>query len=169
MINLVPFKQSDSSLCGPAVIKAILYYYGIDALESEIARRCNHTYDLGCTDLQMKEAIESYGLAVKIYNNSSIEDLEYWMQHHIPVIVDWFSAGSISSLEDTPNGHASVVVEIDKEKVYILDPEIGQVRGIRHDDFMRVWFDWRIDPHLKTWDSMVLRQAMVVFPKRLLE
>lgn len=167
MINISPFKQSDSSLCGPAVIKMILSYYGIDALESEIAIRCEHNYKEGCTDLQMKAAIESYGLAVNIYNDSTLESLEYWLQHHIPIIVDWFTPGTGSGLEEMPDGHSGIVVEIDKEKVYLLDPEIGQIRNIDREDFMRVWFDWKHDPYIKNFENMVIRQAMIAYPHQL--
>lgn len=165
MLEIIPFKQSDGSRCGPAVIKMILYYYGIDALEDEICKRCNHTYELGCDDLGMKQAFESYDLAVKIYNNSTLADLEYWIKHRVPVVVDWFST---ASSEETPNGHSSVVVNIDENNVYLMDPEIGKVRSISRDDFLRVWFDWKItSPYLTSLDDMILRQMIIVYPKRL--
>ena len=66
MLEILPFKQSDGSRCGTAVIMMVLYYYGIDALEDEICKRCNHTYELGCDDEGMKKAFESYDLGCDI-------------------------------------------------------------------------------------------------------
>jgi len=165
MLEIKPFVQSDPSLCGPAVIKMLLNYYGIEASESEIAERCHHTYEVGCTDLQMKEALESYGLAVKIYENSSIEDLKYWINHRIPIIIDWFSVSG--SDDDVGSGHSSIVVDVDTERVYLIDPWNGDVRKIKHKNFLGVWFDWRTDPYITTWENMILRQAMIAYPARL--
>jgi len=163
MITLPAFKQSDSSRCGPAAIKMVLAYYGVDQTEDEICKRCNHTYELGCTDLQMKTALESFGFTVEVYNNSSLLDIEYWISRHMPVIVDWFTGGAHPSQGDMPNGHSGVVVGLDRENVYLMDPENAQVRSILREDFVRVWFDWRA-PIISSWEDMVIRQAIVAYP-----
>lgn len=169
MINILPFKQSDSSLCGPAVIKMVLLYYGIDATEKEIASKCNHTYKTGCNDVGMMSAIKSYGLGVSIKNKSTLEDLDYWVKHHIPVIVDWFTPGpgEVSSIDEMIHGgHSGIVVDIDREKVYLMDPEIAQVRTITRDEFMRIWFDWHTDAIISA-KNLVIRQSMIVYPEKL--
>lgn len=163
MLKIEPFKQTDDSRCGPASIKMILSFYGLNVSEDELCDRCNWTYELGCTDFQMKEAIESYGFECIIFNDSSLENIEDWIQREIPVIVDWFSPGI--DFGDIPNGHSSVVVNIDKEFIYLFDPELGGLRVIKREEFMRVWFDWREDPIIKRWEDLVLRQAIVVFKK----
>lgn len=163
MINLIPFKQSDSSRCGPAAVRMVLDYYGIDTTEEELCNRCKWTYEEGCDDEGMKEAIESYGLGCEILNFRTLEDIKYWVKHHVPIIVDWFSGGP----GEMPNGHSSVVVEMDREKIYLMDPEIGQVRGVLKEDFLRVWFDWKKTAKIETWDNMVIRQIIIVFPNRL--
>lgn len=167
MITVLPFKQSDNSRCGPASIKMLISYYGIDVTEDEICDRCGWTYELGCTDFQMKEAIESFGLGCSIINNAGLEDIEYWIKHHIPVIVDWFTPGFNPSLGDMPNGHSSIVVGIDREYIYLLDPEMGEIRTILREEFNRVWFDWRNNPTIQSWDDFVLRQIIVAYPNKL--
>lgn len=165
MIDILPHKQSDSSRCGPAVVKMILSYYGVDATEDAICKYCNHTYEKGCDDKGIVKAFKHFGLAAKIYNNSTLKDIEYWNNYHIPVIVDWFAGGV--SMEDIPNGHSGIVVDIDRENIYILDPSTAKVLTISRDDFMRVWFDWRKDNHITSWKNMVIRQIIVPYPKRL--
>ncbi len=161
------FRQSDSSRCGPASIRMILAYYNIDASEDEICGRCNHSYEFGCYDNDIKAAFESYGLGSRIYNNQSLDDIEYWINHNIPVIVDWFSPGLNCGPEEMPNGHASVIYDIDREKVYMLDPDINDKRAILRDDFLRVWFDWRKPLISPEEDNMVIRQLIIAYPKKL--
>ncbi len=142
MIQLTPFRQTDDSRCGPASVKMVLNYYGIIATEDEICQRCNHTYELGCTNVGIKNAFESYGLTCTIKNKASLDDIRERINKKIPVIVDWFSGGVEYLPGSTPNGHSSVVVGIDDSKIYIIDPENGQMRDILHNDFLRCWFDW---------------------------
>jgi predicted double-glycine peptidase len=163
MINITPFKQTDDSRCGPACIKMILNHYNIEVSEDEVCLRCNHTYELGCTDYQMKKAIESYGLKCRIDNNCTFRDIEDWVkQYEIPVIVDWFTPGVNPSLGDMGNGHSSIV-DIDSDYIYLMDPELGDIRKIQREEFLRVWFDWREDSYLQRCDDLVLRQIIVIY------
>jgi ABC-type bacteriocin/lantibiotic exporter with double-glycine peptidase domain len=165
MINVPPIKQSDSSRCGPTVVKMILSYYGVDATEEELCVRCGHSFEKGCTDKGMMNAFKSYGFSTKLYNNSTLEDLEYWIKHHIPVIVDFFYGGSDVSI--MPDGHSGIIVDIDKESVYLLDPNTARILTIHREDFERVWFDWKDSPTITSWRNMVLRQIIVAYPSRL--
>lgn len=167
MLNLLPFKQSDSSRCAPAAIKSVLYYYGIDATEDEICIRCKWSYELGCRDIDMKKAIESYGLGCSIKNNSNLMDIQYWIRHHIPVIVDWFCPGFNQSESEMPDGHSSVVVGIDAHKIHLIDPEIGRIRSINRDEFSKVWFDWKNTPNIEKWQNMTIRQIIIAYPNKL--
>lgn len=167
MITLFPFKQSDSSRCGPACVKMILSYYGIDVTEDDICTHCDHTYELGCTNEAIQKALDHYGIASIIKTNCDLADIEYWIRHHIPVIIDWFTPGINPGPEDMPNGHASIIVGIDRERVYMLDPENGQHRSILREEFMRVWFDWSIDPHITPSTQLIIRLMIIPYPHRL--
>lgn len=166
MINILPYKQSDSSRCGPASIKMILNYYGIDALENTIAKYAKCTYEKGCTNQNMVVAIKKYGLGARIYDNCELKDIEYWIKHHIPVIVDWFAGGA--NVDDISMGHSSIVVDIDRETIYLMDPSVGQMSSIKREEFNSVWFDWHSHKTIST-KNLVARQIIVVFPKRLIE
>lgn len=165
MISVPHIQQGDSSRCGPTGVKMILKHYDIDATEDELCVKCNHSYDKGCTAEGMVKALKSYGLSAKIYNNSSLEDIEYWIKHHVPVIVDWFASGSTP--DEIPDGHTGIVVDIDKEMIYILDPRSAKVLTFDRQDFLQVWFDWKGTGPIKTWKDMILRQLIVAYPKRL--
>jgi ABC-type bacteriocin/lantibiotic exporter with double-glycine peptidase domain len=171
LLEIKPFKQSDDSLCGPAVIKMVLNYYGKEVEESEIAELCNHTYELGTDDFNMKKAVEILGFKVIIKNDSTFEDIQYWLDREIPVIVDWFSPGAPPddiSLDDMPNGHSSIVVGMDSKFIHLMDPEGSKhsaaVRKINKNDFLRVWFDFRPNV-ISSWEDMVIRQIFVILPQ----
>jgi len=165
MIKVPAFIQSDSSRCGPTVIKSILAYYDIEASEDEICRLCGHTFEYGCDDAGMKAALEHYGLRVAIYNNSNFQQIAYWIKREIPVIVDWFTGGVQPGPADLPNGHSSIVVGLDEDKIHLLDPEDGNIRHVVREDFLRCWFDFKgLDaPCIDSWDQLILRQIIVPY------
>ena len=165
--KLLPVKQFQETLhggyCGPASLKMVLDYYGIDKSEEEVALICNRDSDLGTDDVSIKNAAESYGLNVEIENNSSFDNISKWLAKEVPVIVNWFTRGRIDyGDEEVPDGHYSVVVGLDGEHIYFQDPEIGRLRKLSRDDFLRVWFDFKSD-HITSWDDMVVRQLIAVY------
>lgn len=165
MIQITPFRQSDDSRCGPACVRMILDYFRIDETEDEIAEVCGWTYEKGCDDAGMKKALEHFGLGCSILNNCDLGDIEYWVNQNIPVIVDWFADGTN---HDMPNGHSSVIVGIDRNRIHLMDPWIGAVRSITRSEFDRVWFDWKNTERLEEWKDVVLRQIIVAYPNRLM-
>ena len=165
--KLLPVKPFQETLrggyCGPASLKMVLDYYGIDKSEEEVALACNRDSSLGTDDASIKKVAESYGLKVEIENNSSFESIQKWLDKQVPVIVNWFTRGRIDyGVEDVPDGHYSVVVGLDDEYIYLQDPEIGRLRKLSRDDFLRVWFDFKSD-HITSWDDMIIRQLIAVY------
>ena len=160
-IKIKPFIQSDDSRCGPATLKMILNYYGYDVSEDTLALRCGHTYQQGCTNSDMEKVLKSYGFETFSKTNGTIEDLKYWISKGIPVIIDWFTTGVNPTNEDGPDGHASIVVGVTETHIQILDPEHGEVRNMKHNDFMRVWFDWEGSNQIESNTKMNLRYFLV--------
>jgi ABC-type bacteriocin/lantibiotic exporter with double-glycine peptidase domain len=155
-IDVPHFIQSDDSLCGPACLKMVLAYWGFNISEKDLATACNHTYQKGCQDIDMIKAAQSYGFNAFIKNNSDISELKRYVDHKIPVIVDWFCG-------DLPEGHSSVVVGVDNNNVYMLDPWVEDTRIIPIDDFIRCWFDFRETPISP--NNLYVRQIMIITPK----
>jgi len=155
-IKVPHFIQSDDSLCGPASLKMVLEYWGIEKSEKEIALACNHTYEYGCQGEDMVIAAKKFGFDALIKNNSNIQELKKYVDLGIPVIIDWFCG-------DIPDGHSSVVVKVDDKNVYILDPWLEDMRIIKINDFVRCWFDFREVPI--TPENLYVSQIIVVTPK----
>jgi len=163
ILNVKPFQETlYYSYCGPAALKILLSYYGIDKSEKELAKMAGWNKVLGIDEDGIKKAAEKFGFKVKIKNNSSFKDIGKWLKKGIPVIVDWFTRGRNDYPEsETADGHYSVVMGLDDKFIYLQDPEIGKMRKIKRYDFMRVWFDFKGD-YLKP-KELIVRQIIAIF------
>ncbi len=150
-------------MCGPASLKIVLGYYGIEKSEQELAVLVGKG-DLGTDEKGIAKAAESFGLQVTIKNESSFEDIGEWLGKGVPVIVNWFTRGRSDYPDsEVADGHYSVVTGLDGEYIYLQDPEIGELRTITRDDFVRVWFDFSgetIKP-----EELIIRQLIAVYPR----
>jgi predicted double-glycine peptidase len=119
---------------------------------------------LGTDDQGIKKAAEELGFNVEIKNNSTFEDIQHWLDKKVPVIVNWFTRGRADYKDsEVADGHYSVVVGLDEEFIYLQDPEIGKLRKIEKDDFMKVWFDFTgkyIEP-----EELIIRQLIAIEKK----
>ena len=143
----------------------VMDYWGTSHDEEEIAIACRRDPDLGTDDVSLKTAAESYGFEVDSKNDASFNTVSGWLDKGVPPIVNWFTCGRPDHGNDeVADGHYSVVVGLDKANIYLQDPEIGGMRTLDRDDFMRVWFDFRT-AFISGWDDMIIRQMIAVYPK----
>lgn len=167
LLTVKPFQETlHGSYCGPASLKMVLEYWGIEKDEEEVAVACNRDPDLGTDDISLKKAAESYGLKAEVENNSSFDSIKNWLKKDVPVIVNWFTRGrSDYGDEEVADGHYSVVVGLDDTYIYLQDPEIGGLRKLERDDFIRVWFDYKSN-YINSWDDMIIRQLIAIYPEK---
>lgn len=162
MLKIKPFQETlYSSMCGPASLKIVLGYYGVDESEKELAKLCKVDKNLGVDDKDIKRTAEQLGFKVVIKNNSNFMDIEKWLDKKVPVIVDWFTKGRQEYSEaEVADGHYSVVAGLDDKHIYLQDPEIGKIRKLKREDFMHVWFDFE-GSYIKP-NELVIRQIIIV-------
>lgn len=154
-----------SGACGPASLKMVLAYFGIEKTEAELVHMCRTDPRLGTDEDGIRQAAEELGFAVEIKDESSIADVEKYLGRGIPVIVNWFSRGRPDyGVSEVPDGHYSVVVAIDKGHIYLQDPEIGSLRKLDIPDFLHVWFDFKGE-QVGSWSDMIVRQLIAVYPR----
>lgn len=164
ILPVKPFQETlHGGYCGPASLKMILDYYGVDKSEKELAKLCGRDSGLGVNDAAIKRIAEKFGFGVKIKNKSSFADIEKWLKKEVPIIVDWFSGGRADYGDsEMADGHYSVAVGLDKKSIYLQDPETGGLRVIARSDFMRVWFDFKKE-RITSWKDMIIRQIIAVY------
>jgi len=163
LLDVKPFQETlHKDMCGPASLKIILDYYGVNKAEKELAKLAGLKKGLGIDDRGIKKVVEKLGFKIIIKNNSNFKDIEKWLNREVPVIVNWFTRGRNDYPEsETADGHYSVAVGLDDRFIYLQDPEIGKMRKIKRDDFMRVWFDFKGN-YLKP-NELIMRQIIAIF------
>jgi len=117
----VELQETDSS-CGPASLRYLLRYYGVDVSESELARVAGTT-KAGTSLMGLANAADEYGF-----------DAEAWQ-------LDWtrpyeLRTPAIVHLPDRQ--HFVVVKQITEDQVIVADPAIGLL-SFSHSEFTRVW------------------------------
>ena len=118
-----PIRQTPD-YCGPTVIQMFLYRDGIEASVEEIAKIAGTTKENGTSIEGMVKALEHYGYETSAKELSTPDDLRYYINKQIPVIVDWFSP------EGVPGGLYSIVVGINKKNVPLRAPSFPKIRKI---------------------------------------
>jgi ABC-type bacteriocin/lantibiotic exporter with double-glycine peptidase domain len=163
ILKVKPFQETlHADMCGPASLKIVLEYYGVNKSEDELAQLCKVKKGWGVDDKGIKLAAEKLGFKVKIKNNSSFKDIEKWFKKEVPIIVDWFTKGRTDYGDSsTADGHYSVVMGLDDNFIYLQDPELGAIRKIERNNFMRVWFDFKGE-YLKP-NELILRQIIAIY------
>ncbi len=164
LLKIKSFQETlHKGYCGPAVLKMVLEYYGIEKSEKELAKLARTSKGAGTDDKAIGKALNRCGLKTTIKNNAGFADIQKYLHRGIPVIVDWFTRGR-SDYPDSAvaDGHYSVVIGLDPKFIYFQDPEIGKMRKIARDNFLRVWFDYRGE-YLKSKDQIIIRQLIAVY------
>ncbi|MFA6136392.1 MAG: cysteine peptidase family C39 domain-containing protein [Candidatus Paceibacterota bacterium] len=133
-IEVEKFVQSPG-FCGPASLKILLSYFGVNHSEEQLGQLCYTTYDSGTEHEGMTQAVKATGAYVFTKENGTIEELEYFIKEEkLPVIIGWF---------DKDGDHYSVLVNITDKNIIIVDPAVNDPeRWIDKEVFPRVWFDF---------------------------
>lgn len=152
MIPVISFRQTPG-YCGPASLHMVFDYYGLAATEKQIAKKADTTTKLGTTGGNMVRTAKLYGFKALLKDEANFKDIQAYLNKKIPVIVDWFS---------TDEGHYSVVVGLDKQNIYLQDPELGTMRSMDRTTFFRVWFDFDTE-FIKKKNDLILRRMIVVY------
>ena len=133
MIKLKLVEQSKNYTCGPAVLKMILSYYGINKSESLLEKETKTSNKHGCQESAIVKVAKNFGLKGYVKQKSSISELRRLNKKGIPVIIDWFSPDV--------NSHYSIVVGFKGDKIMIADPSFGKIRTFGIKWFEERWFD----------------------------
>ncbi|MFA6969566.1 MAG: cysteine peptidase family C39 domain-containing protein [Candidatus Paceibacterota bacterium] len=90
LLKLEPFQETlRSGVCGPASLKIVLDYYGLQKSEQELAEMTKAGSNGTDADSIVRVA-ESLGFRAVVKNESTFADIEAWLEKKVPVIVNWF-------------------------------------------------------------------------------
>ena len=153
MINVKPYREKPE-LCGPASLKMVIDFFGIEKTEDELAELAGYIPTKGTTSEGIINAAKILGFNAFQKDFSEIKDIEdYVANKNIPVIVDWFSIDG---------GHYSVIVGVDNKNIYMQDPESIEMKTFELETFKAVWFDFKGD-YPETKDDIIIRRMIVIY------
>lgn len=159
------FRQQKAR-CGPASLKIVANYFGVDVSESRIARLCRVSKVSGTTANNLVAAALKMGLAARVVDGATFSDIARWLRKGVPVIVDWMSIGHRGASR-AATGHYSVVSGLTADEITLEDPAIGRKRRLARPLFLSLWYDFRYLSPRKSED-LVLRRMVIVAPAQLL-
>jgi len=107
--------------CLPACTQMVLEYLGIFRSQDELARLMGVVIPIGVPSSRVKK-LQTFGLTV-IYQNGTIDDIRHWLEQDMPVII-FLLTSELPYWQGEELQHTVIVVGMDKETVYLLDPAL---------------------------------------------
>ncbi|MCA1622880.1 MAG: hypothetical protein LC768_00875 [Acidobacteria bacterium] len=124
------FSQTYEFSCVPTCLKMVLTALSVEKSEAELRSLCKCDETGTSSSNAVTAAVQCGFDAYKA--NLIFEELEDLVSQDITPIV------FIRVFEDANYSHAVVVYKISKEKIFVLDPEIGE-REFGIEDFVEIW------------------------------
>ena len=126
------YKQKNDWTCGPAVVRIILDYYGIEATVAELVKQLRTTRS-GTTHKQILRLFRKKGLKFIAKENASISNLKKYTKNHWVIV-----AYRIPFQGDY---HYSIVKNINSKKIIFHDTWFGSNHGYTLKNFHKNWRD----------------------------
>jgi 8-oxo-dGTP pyrophosphatase MutT (NUDIX family)/predicted double-glycine peptidase len=143
----VPVVSQDTNYtCGPAALRAVLKFYGIEVSEERLVEQLQATAEAGTTPRDLERvAREEYGLDVEARENMGLERLRDAINDGRPVIIAiqaWYSQDYQDLKNDDENGHYVVAVGHDRKGIIIEDPSRAHGYGhLSNEHLLERWHD----------------------------
>lgn len=153
--------------CGPAALKIVAGYFGVDVSEAGVAALCRVSRISGTTGDNLVAAARKLGFASQIVDGANFRMIAKWLRKGVPVIVDWMSIGYRDKAR-VATGHYSVVSGLTPDQIIIEDPAVGRKRRLQRRLFMSLWYDFKYLMPRKS-DDLVMRRMVIVAPEHILK
>jgi len=110
----------------------VFKYFGITRSEDDLIRQLGTKKDTGTEHQPPIDAVLEEGLHCYVNNDSSFDEIKYFLGLKLPVIVNF-----IEPTND--DGHFAVVVEINSDDIILNDPWNGKDFSLPLAEFERRW------------------------------
>lgn len=147
ILDRVPMvSQSTPYSCGAAALQAVLGYYGHEYSESELIKELGTEPAFGTKHEKMVEFATKLGIKAVVKHDLNLDALAESIQRDQLAIVEFQAWADEpdhkpwSELWD--DGHYAVVLGMDSEKIYFMDPSLLGSKGfIPIKEFLERWHD----------------------------
>jgi predicted double-glycine peptidase len=126
------FKQDTVYSCGVASLQMALDFFGVFESEEKLAKEAHTNREDGTTYKWMIEVATKKGFYCYVNNESSLEEIGYFLEQKLPVLVRFIEP---SNNED----HYSIITGIQKEQIVMNDPWNGAGFRMGYEDFSGRW------------------------------
>jgi predicted double-glycine peptidase len=152
-LNLLPVplvSQGWPWTCGGASLMATLLYFGVfDGPESRLDEEMGATPDNGTRVVNIVDEARRFGLTADPRTGLALADLDRELSHGGVVIVAlqaWATSPVADWRTHWEDGHYVVVVGLDRDRVYVMDPSIRTGYGyLTRDQFVERWHDYDLE------------------------
>lgn len=141
-------RQATSYSCGAAALLSLLFYWqGYDGREDSLYKELGTTPKDGTPPESLIEAAARRGLEARLVEHMSLADLRDALQRGDTVILDiqaWRDKAVKRKWSETwEDGHYVVLVGMDKENAYVMDPSsLGAYGHIPLSELPERWHDY---------------------------
>lgn len=132
-MKLLKYKQKDDWTCGPAFLKVVLDYFGIEKDISTLIKELGTTRNDGTDESSIVKLLKKYKLKFIVKENTSLDDLRGYLKDHLVVVCFWVPFYKFS--------HYSIVKGVDSERIYFHDTWFDPNHSYKIDYFLRNWWD----------------------------
>jgi len=140
-------RQAYDYSCGAACLASVLYYWGVwEGREPELYPLAGTTCD-GTSGRGIIEVCKSFDLDVSNRSSLDLEDLAGLIVEGYTVILSIQAWGNypndVDMKEIWEDGHYVVLVGMDEERVYLMDPAVaGGYHSMTHRELLDCWHDY---------------------------
>lgn len=142
----VPFeRQSTGYSCGAASLAAVLRYWNVGAPSGDLdlVSALGTNSKNGTQSERIVELARRYGLSARTTSGSKLSDLRTALAAGIAPVLNFqaWPSRRTAQLTSRVDGHYAVLVAMDDNRVYLMDPALlrGRVGWIPLDEFQRAW------------------------------
>ena len=142
-------RQATPYSCGAAALLSVLFYWQVhDGGESSLYERLQTTPKDGTEPPKLAEGARSFGLEARVQEGSSWEDLSAAFKRGETAILGlqaWRTEETkkLAWKEDWDDGHYSVLVALDENYAYFMDPSSSGVYAyIPREELLDRWHDF---------------------------
>lgn len=151
------FLQPDDIACGPACLKMVLSYFGQEIPFKKISETSKYQENDGLENNELVELLGSFGLTTDVRSGLSWGEFSRLNIKENMIIVSWMKDGYL--------GHFSIVDEVAKDSITIIDPEDPKPVKMTRVKFLRLWLDYYKDVWYPQKNSDIQLRWMVVVSK----
>ena len=135
----VPFyRQEQLHTCGPACLRMVLAYNGVDKTEDELVVLCN-TAEVGTGRRPLARAAQELNFGVQLAERMTREDLQETISSGKPTIA--LVNPSLIYPHVTETSHGVVIVGVEGDEIIFHDPAGSASNRLAWAEFRSAWLD----------------------------